>query len=335
MAVNLVTGGAGFLGCHVVRAGLEERALAGDEWVVLDDLSGGFRDNVPEHPRVRFVHGDIGDASLVEDLFREHRFTRVYHLAAYAAEGLSHFIRRFNYTNNVVGSATLINAAVRHGTRHFVFTSSIAVYGSAQVPMTEETVPQPEDPYGIAKYAVELDLRAAGELWGLNWTVFRPHNVYGEYQNINDRYRNVVGIFMKSLLEGRPMPIFGDGEQQRAFTYVGDVAPILVQAPLIPEARNRVFNIGSDRTCTVNQLARTVAELMDRPLAIERLPARHEVAVAWSDHTRCREVFGATEDTPLDEGLRRMAGWVRTSEFRGTTRNPTVEVDQHLPASWT
>ncbi|HOQ61874.1 MAG TPA: NAD-dependent epimerase/dehydratase family protein, partial [Vicinamibacterales bacterium] len=187
----LVTGGAGFIGSHVA-----ERLVArGRRVVVLDDLSGGFAENVPAGAEL--VRGSITDATLVDRLFEANRFEHVFHLAAYAAEGLSHFIRRFNYTNNLTGSVTLVNAAVNHGTRCFVFTSSIAVYGaSPELPMTEATPPHPEDSYGIAKLAVEQDLAAARAMFGLDFVVFRPHNVYGERQNIGDRYRNVVGIFM-------------------------------------------------------------------------------------------------------------------------------------------
>src|SRR5438270_7427335 len=151
----LVTGGAGFIGSHVARHCLN----MGFKVVVLDDLSGGFEDHLPEG--VSFVKGSVYDETLVEELFNQYHFDYVYHLAAYAAEGLSHFIRRFNYNNNLVGSINLINESIKHEVKCFVFTSSIAVYGPGQVPMREDMIPQPEDPYGVAKYAVELDLRAA------------------------------------------------------------------------------------------------------------------------------------------------------------------------------
>ncbi|GAF87271.1 unnamed protein product, partial [marine sediment metagenome] len=135
---SLVTGGAGFIGSHVAR----ELVELGRKVIVLDDLSGGFAENVPAGATL--VQGSVTDSRLVNRLFQEHRFDHVYHLAAYAAEGLSHFIKRFNYTNNVLGSVTLINAAVNAGTECFVFTSSIAVYGENQVPMSEDMKPQPE-----------------------------------------------------------------------------------------------------------------------------------------------------------------------------------------------
>ena len=219
---SLVTGGAGFIGSHLARHCLE----LGHDVVVLDDLSGGFEDNMPSG--VDFCKGSVTDVELIADLFARHRFDYVYHLAAYAAEGLSHFIRRYNYQNNVLGTVNLLNASVNAGTvRRFVFTSSIAVYGAAQSPMTEATTPTPEDPYGVAKYACELDLRAAHEMFGMDYTVFRPHNVYGEHQNIGDRYRNVIGIFMNQIMQGLPMTMFGDGSQTRAFTHIDDVAPII------------------------------------------------------------------------------------------------------------
>ena len=170
--------------------------------VATDDLSGGFHENVPA--KADWVQGDLRDPHFVASLWDHGPFEYVYHLGAYAAEGLSHFIRRYNYQTNLLASINLLNEAVNRGVKCFVFTSSIAVYGRNQLPMTEDLAPQPEDPYGISKYAFELDLKAAHELFGLNFIIFRPHNVYGERQNIADRYRNVVGIFMNQVLEGSP-----------------------------------------------------------------------------------------------------------------------------------
>ncbi len=302
--------------------------------IALDDLSGGFEKNIPEDARIRFVQGSITDSQLVDRLFEQYRFDYIYHLAAYAAEGLSHFIRRFNYTNNLIGSVNLLNAAVRAESRCFVFTSSIAVYGQGQLPLTEETVPQPEDPYGIAKYAFEMDLRAAYEMFGLKHVIFRPHNVYGEYQNIADKYRNVVGIFMNRLLQGLPMPIFGDGEQQRAFTYVGDIAGMIAGAPFVERAQNQVFNVGADHPCSVNELAKLVAESLDMPAEIEHLDARQEVKFAYSDHSKAESVFGRQKQTSLREGLGKMAQWVRQTGIRDAVEFTDIEVRKNLPASW-
>jgi UDP-glucose 4-epimerase len=325
----LVTGGAGFIGSHVA----EHLLARGRQVVVLDDLTGGFRENVPAG--ATFVEGSITDAGLVDGLFAAHRFEYVFHLAAYAAEGLSHFIKRFNYTNNLVGSVTLINAAVNHGTRSFVFTSSIAVYGASPVlPMTEETPPHPEDSYGIAKLAVEQELAVSRAMFGLEYVVFRPHNVYGERQNIGDRYRNVVGIFMNQALQRQPMTVFGDGTQTRAFSHIDDVAPIIAESIDVPEARNQVFNIGAEQPYAVNDLAAAVARAMGVPPAVRHFPARNEVRDAYSAHDKLAGVFGRRPARSLEEGLEGMARWVRLQGPRRSQRFDNIEVMRNLPAAW-
>jgi UDP-glucose 4-epimerase len=326
--VSLVTGGAGFLGSHVVDALMAR----GEQVVVLDDLSGGFAENVPDG--VRLVTGSILDRELIASIFAEHRVRRVYHLAAYAAEGLSHFIRRFNYENNLIGSINLINASVNHEVDCFVFTSSIAVYGRNQVPMHEELVPSPEDPYGVAKLAVERDLRACHEQFGLPYVVFRPHNVYGERQNIGDRYRNVIGIFMNQIMRGEPMTIFGDGLQTRAFTYAGDIAPVIAEAGFRSSARGQVFNVGADTPYTVRELAERVAAAMGVRPEIRHLEARNEVVDAYSSHLKVRAFFECPPDTSLDDGLARMAAWAKAAGARQSQPFGEIEIPRGLPASW-
>jgi UDP-glucose 4-epimerase len=316
------------MGAHVVK----ELLAMGHTVVALDDLSGGFADQVD--PRATFVQGSINDHDLVERLFAEHRFDQVYHLAAYAAEGLSHFIRRFNYQNNLIGSINLINASVRHEVKCFVFTSSIAVYGALKPPMREDMVPKPEDPYGVAKLAVEMDLYAAHHMFGLNYVIFRPHNVYGEYQNLGDRYRNVVGIFMNQLMQGQPLTVFGDGRQQRAFTYVGDIAPMIARSAMTPEAYGEVFNVGADTPYTVNELATLVMEAMGLKGELRHLEARNEVVFAFSDHSKAARVFGAQRETTLAEGLARMAPWARAVGARKSGTFDDIEIERNLPPSW-
>jgi UDP-glucose 4-epimerase len=329
MSNILVTGGAGFIGSHVA----EELIRRGHAVTVLDDLSGGFVDNVVEG--ARFVEGSINDVALIDSLFAREQFEYVYHLAAYAAEGLSHFIKRFNYNNNLIGSVNLINAAINHDVKCFVFTSSIAVYGaSPQLPMTEETPPHPEDPYGIAKLAVEQELRVCREMFGLNYIIFRPHNVYGERQNIGDKYRNVVGIFMNQILQGKPMTIFGDGTQTRAFSYIGDVAPILAEAIAVPAAYNQIFNVGADQPYTVNELAQRVAAAMGVAPQVVHLPARNEVVNAYSSHEKVQRIFGSRRLTTLEEGLERMAAWVKRHGARASRKFEEIEVRKNFPRAW-
>ncbi len=324
----LVTGAAGFIGSHVA----DQCLRLGFDVVCADDLSGGFRENVPAGTDFRV--GSVADPAFVKSLFAGGRFDTVYHLAAYAAEGLSHFIRRFNYTNNLVGSVNLINESVLGDVGCFVFTSSIAVYGANQTPMTEDLVPHPEDPYGISKYAVELDLEAAHAMFGLPYVVFRPHNVYGERQNIADRYRNVIGIFMNQVMAGQPMTLFGDGLQTRAFSHVDDVAPVIACAPHVPAARQQVFNVGADKPYTVLELAREVASAFGVAPSITHLPARNEVVHAFASHEKASSVFAPPEPVALREGIERMARWAKSRGPFTPVTFGDIEVPRGLPPSW-
>ena len=324
----LITGVAGFIGSHVADYCLKQ----GMEVVGVDDLSGGFKANIPQG--VHFQQGSVTDADWVAGLWRGTDYDYVYHLAAYAAEGLSHFIRKFNYENNLIGSVNLINRAVKNKAEHFIFTSSIAVYGTNQVPMTESLAPEPKDPYGIAKYAVELDLQAAREMFGLNYTVFRPHNVYGERQNHGDPYRNVLGIFINNIMRGEPMPIFGDGAQTRAFTYIADVAPYIARAVDVKKAQNEVFNIGSDKAHSVLELAKKIAAAMGVKCDINFLPARNETVHAFSGHEKFESVFGGAKKTGLDEGIKRMVKWVKKTGPRSAAKFKNIELTENMPPSW-
>lgn len=324
----LVTGGAGFIGSHLA----DHLVRSGHEVVVLDNLFGGFEENVPEG--VTFVKADVCNANVVDALCAAYRFDWIFHTAAYAAEGLSHFIRRFNYENNVLGSMSVINAAAKNNVRGVVFTSSIAVYGEGTCfPFTEYDVPSPIDPYGIAKYAVEMDLAAASRLWGLKYVVFRCHNVYGPRQNIGDRYRNVVGIYMNCALQGKPFPVYGSGDQTRSFTYIDDVVQPMARAPELEAAHNRVFNLGADAKHSVLELGTMVAGVMGVPKAFHHLPPREEAQWAHSAHYNANAVFGSHE-TPLRPGLQRMALWVQKHGVRRGKPFENVEVLRGMPKAW-
>ena len=332
----LVTGAAGFIGSHVAAHLLHTLRL---HVVAVDDLSGGFTSNLPPpSPYLAFVRGDVQNVTFVESLFEEWGpFEAVYHLAAYAAEGMSHFIRHFNYRNNLLASVALLNAAVRHKTHSFVFTSSIAVYGTLSPPFTELDTPRPEDPYGIAKYAFELDLAAAQRMFGLRFVVLRPHNVYGAHQNVIDRYRNVIGIFISHIMRDLPLPVFGDGLQTRAFSHIDDVAPVIASAPFVRQAENQVFNVGADQSYTLLRLAAVISAAMNVSLRVQHLDSRHEVVHAASAHDKARCVFGLGGGVALEEGVRRTVEWVRE---RGGEKGfvpvefDEVEVMDRMPASW-
>lgn len=326
--VSLVTGGAGFIGSHVA----DHLLKLGHQVIVLDDLSGGYKNNLPQQSI--FIKGSIINKQLLEKLFIKYQPDYVFHLAAYAAEGLSHFIRHYNYSNNLLGSINLINLSIKYHIKRFVFTSSIAVYGSNQAPFNEKTIPTPEDPYGISKYAVELDLKAAYELFNLKYSIFRPHNVYGERQNIFDPFRNVIGIFMKCLLENKPMPVFGDGSQKRAFTYINDVAFYIANCINLKDTENEVFNIGHDTPYSIIDLAHLVAKTMKVKAKIIFLPERKEVKYAFADHQKLKKVFNIKYTVPLEKGLNNMVQWLKKIKVKKISNLLTLEIPYNLPSSW-
>lgn len=326
--VALVTGGAGFIGSHVAQ----ELINKGIEVIILDDLSGGFKRNIPAS--ATFLKGSITDSGLIHELFTQHKIDYVFHLAAYAAEGLSHFIRKFNYSNNVIGSVNLINASVKNNIKQFVFTSSIAVYGSGQIPFTEASTPQPEDPYGIAKYTVELDLKAAHQQFGLNYTIFRPHNVYGIRQNLSDPYRNVIGIFMRSMLNNQPLPVFGNGEQTRAFTPINTVVDQICESIKNPSCLNQIINTGHDYAISINNLIKTLSEIAELKLEVKHLEARNEVLNAVSDHTRANNTFKNLPNTTIEEALLEMWQWAKQLDIAPPKKFEEIELEKYMPTNW-
>lgn len=327
MSKVLVTGIGGFVGSHVAECLIKRKHRV----VGLDNFSGGSRENVPKG--AIFYKGDICDKTKMEFLFSKEKFDYVYHLAAYAAEGLSHFIRRYNYTNNVLGSINLINASINHNVKHFVFTSSMATYGIGSTPFCEDQRPQPEDPYGIAKLAIEQDLQVASSLFGMKYTIFRPHNIYGPRQNINDKYRNVIGIFIKQALQEKPVTVFGDGLQTRAFSYIDDVAPYIAESPFVKGARNEIINIGGDVPYNIKMLIVALNKCLPRPVKITHLPKRHEVQAAYCDHSKFKRIFNCDNFTSLESGLARMFVWAKTQKL-SKTRRMKLEITKNLPQSW-
>jgi UDP-glucose 4-epimerase len=303
----LVTGGAGFIGSHLTRYLLQQEHSV----VVLDDLSGSAAEPVPD--QATLVVGSVVDDDLVNELFAVNSFGWVFHLAAFAAEAISHVVKRHNYTTNVLGSVNVINAAVRSGVDFFGFASSVGVYGHGRTPMREADHAVPGDSYGIAKLTIEHELDVTRRKQDLPFTALRMHNVYGEWQNMRDPYRNAVAIFINQILRGEPITVYGDGQQVRAFTYVGDIVPLFVRAAESPDAWGGVFNVGAATRSTVLQLAEQVKHVMrvpDHPVI--NLPDRHEVTVAYTDNSLARSVLGDWPETPLAEGIERTAAWAHT-----------------------
>jgi len=204
--------------------------------------------------------------------------------------------------------------------------------------MYEELTPEPEDPYGISKFAVELDLRAAKSMFGLDYTIFRPHNVYGPGQNMYDRYRNVIGIFMNQLQAGKHLSVFGDGSQTRKFSYINDVAYPIAVSGLMDHAKGEVFNVGGDIATNVNELAEVVMETWKSPNdpKVIHLDARNEVAHAESDHTKLNCFFPRLPQAiGLRDGMQRMVKWAKTvGQYFEPVKFGAVEVLKKMPPSW-
>jgi len=327
MSKILITGAAGFIASHVIDKLVNEHEVIG-----LDDLSGGFERNI--NSKSLFIKNDITDKDFVEALFEEHKFDYVYHIAAYAAEGLSHFVRSFNYNTNLIGSVNLINASVKHNIKAFVFTSSMAVYGSNRTPMTEDLPPMPEDPYAVAKHATELDLKAANKMFGLNYIIFRPHNVYGPKQNMIDKHRNVIAIFMNSVLSGKPIKIFGDGNQRRSFTYIDDISDIIANSINNPKLYNDVFNIGAEKEYSLNELADIINTISGKKNPIEHVEYRYEVKDAFCSSAKIKSVLGDLKETTIEDGIMRMWEWAKTQDIKEPVYFSNIEIVKNLPKSW-
>jgi UDP-glucose 4-epimerase len=229
----LITGVAGLIGSRMADWILENKPEYGV--IGVDNLFGGYIDNVDD--RVMFYKRDLSEEK-INDIFEQYPIEYVYHFACYAAEGLSPFVRMFNWKNNAVSTANVINCCIEYGVKRLVYTSSMSVYGhgNGKGRFDENDTPCPVDPYGISKYACEMDIKVAGKQHGLDWCIIRPHNVYGRKQNIWDKYRNVLGIWMYQILHNEPMLIYGDGMQTRAFTYIKNNLKCLWNAATLKEA---------------------------------------------------------------------------------------------------
>lgn len=324
-----VTGCAGLLGANYTRHLLAN----GHEVVGIDNLSGGYKAFVPKRENFTFVKLNLENRKKIVDLFDQHKPEVLLHFAAYAAEGLSPFMRSYNYKNNLICSTNLINECITHDTK-VIFTSSMAVYGEQEPPFTEDKRPQPIDPYGIAKYAVECDLKLANDQFGLRYNIVRPHNVLGVYQNIWDKYRNVIGIFIRKTLDNEPILVYGDGEQTRAFSDIKYYMNPFDQ--LLTDYDNEIFNIGADKYFTINEVAKTVQNIGKKygyNVPIEYGEARHEVKHAYCDHTKAKTMLNFKDETNLEELIETMFVWAMKQPKR-KVKEMSYEVTKDIYDYW-
>lgn len=331
----IITGCAGLLGSHMSRYLLDR----GYRVIGIDNLSGGYSDFLPTHKNFSFYRFDLESKteslSKLDTIFKTESPLACFHFAAYAAEGLSAFIRHFNYTNNILASVNVINACIKHDCK-IIFTSSLAVYGRAKPPFREDMALRPIDPYGIAKYAVEMDLEQAFCQFGLRYTIIRPHNVVGIYQNIWDKYRNVVGIFIRRVLDREPMLVYGDGEQVRAFSDIQYYMEPFEK--LIDCCDGEIFNLGSDKTCTLNELAQTIHGIAKKngiEANIEHVQERYEAKYAYCDHTKAKKSTNLKfeDHTNLESLIGEMFTWAMSQPKR-EQKYMSYEVEKDIYDYW-
>lgn len=320
----LVTGAAGCIGSNFCQWLVDNQP----DWTIiaLDDLSGGYPEFVPKE--CAFYKRDAG--SDLTDIFVKYDVRIIYHAAAIAAEALSPFRRCHYYQNNIVVSANIINHAIKYNVNRLVYFSSMAVYGKNFVPFTEDQIPEPIDPYGIGKYAVEMDLKCAAEQHGLKYTIVRPHSVYGPKQNVWDAYRNVIGIWMRQILNDEPISIYGDGSQRRAFTYIDDILEPLWICGTSEKTIGETFNIGSDDDMRLIILAKYLGDVVGDGIEKKYYPAIHEVKNAWSDHSKAKQLLGFECTTPIHIGLEKMWKWLKNEPIRRTQTFSEFELEEGL-----
>ena len=325
----LITGVAGLLGSRLSDWIIENKS---DVHIVgIDDMSGGYRENVNskvELWEMNLVNGNISEC------FERHQFDYVYHFAAYAAEGLSPFIRTYNYQNNLVATSRIITECIKHNVKRLVFTSTLAVYGHQDGTMFDEVqVPKPIDPYGVAKYGCEMDIQIAGEQHGLDWCIIRPHNVYGVKQNVWDKYRNVLGIWMYQHTINEPMTIFGDGTQTRAFSYIDDSLEPLWKASQDKRASKEIINLGGVKEYSINESNKILREVVGGG-EVKYFEGRHEVKHSIPTWQKSIDLLDFEHKTDLKEGLNKMWEWVKTQPIRERFVWPFYELDKGIYSFW-
>lgn len=325
----LITGVAGLLGSRLADWIVENKPDV--KIIGIDNLTGGYEENI--NKKVNFFNLDCKSNEL-SSIFQSHKIDYVFHFAAYAAEGLSPFIRKYNYENNLISTANIINECIKHNVTRLVFTSTLAIYGHGYGGVFDESqIPKPIDPYGVAKYGCEMDIQIAGEQHGLDWTIIRPHNVYGIKQNIWDKYRNVLGIWMYQHLNVLPMTIFGDGEQTRAFSFIDDSLEPLWNSAIRPEASKEIINLGGIEEVSIKNACKILQEVIGGG-EIVHLEARHEVKNSIPTFQKSIDILGFQHKTSMKEGLTIMWDWVQKQPNRDRFVWSNYELDKGIYSFW-
>jgi UDP-glucose 4-epimerase len=306
----LVTGGAGFIGSHLVDALLAR----GDDVVVLDNLSTGSRDNV--HADAELVEGDVAEGGAVRKAFALRSFDAVLHIAGQASIAKSFDEPERDLRVNVAGTLNVVGEAIASGVRRLLHASSMTAYGEPRTIPTPESEPCiPVSNYGVTKYASERYVHVAGARDDVDLAVtsLRMFNVYGERQSLTNPYQGVLAIFVGNVLRGEPIAIHSDGNQTRDFVYVGDVVDAWLRLLDNRAAAGKVYNVGSGRETTIAELARAVVRACGHDeWEIATGPAQlGDLRRSCADVRELQRATGWQPATSLDDGMRRTVDWAR------------------------
>ena len=324
-----ITGIAGFLGSHLAK----RLKTLGHEVSGNDNLILGEMENLPKNTKI-----DQTDCCNYEEMVKNLKgYDVVYHCAATAHEGLSVFSPNFITKNIYQASVSVITASIVNNVKKFIFCSSMARYGNQKTPFNETMIAKPEDPYGIAKVASEETLKLLSEVHGLNYNIAVPHNIVGPNQKYDDPFRNVMSIFINRNLQGQPSIIYGDGMQQRCFSYIDDVIFCLEKLALDNNINREIINIGPDEeTTTVLELSKLVANetgFNGNPIFVKDRPKEVKYASCSSD--KARELLGYKTKTSLKDSIKLTADYIRERGIRKFNYNLPLEIDSEItPETW-
>lgn len=305
MGQVLITGGAGFIGSHMTAALLE----AGNEVVVLDDLSTGKRSYLPKNENLTLVVADIRDPMSVRETFGHHPgIDQVIHFAAQSNVSVSLANPSEDAETNIIGTIHVLEEAKRHDVNVFVYASSAAVYGlKEELPILEEAEKTPTSPYGVSKLSAEHYVEATGRLYGMSTGCFRFSNVYGPRQSAAPE-SGVISIFIDKLMHGETPTVFGDGEQTRDFIYVADLVrglmSFLDHAKAQTEAIHSTFNLGTNTETSINEMI----QVIDRVLGTASTPSYRkarsgDIPFSRLDNRRVMQNLSWQPETTLEEGI--------------------------------
>ena len=322
----LITGVAGLLGSSIARSLLNHNVVG------VDNLVGGYIDNIPSE--IKWVNKNCNE--LTKEDFKD--IEVVVHAACTAHEGLSVFSPKFITDNTYGNSMNVLSCAIQAGVKKFIFTSSMARYGTQEtLPFTENMIPKPQDPYGIAKHAFELTLKNLSKIHGMEFVILVPHNVVGHGQNYTDPFRNVAGIMINRMLQGKQPIIYGDGNQKRCFSDMRDIIDPFHKVIFSDVANGEVINIGPDNNfITINELAEEIASIIGFDLDPIYLDARpSEVRLAHCSADKARKLLDYSTHYELKEILSNMVDWVKERGTGPFNFNLPVEIQNNLtPKTW-